>query len=305
MEGLGVQDNINVTEKSILRPGAVHVMGISDSSDDDSFCSFPESDEELPNTPPIEAHVAPTDRVIKAATVAQVEAQVVRQLNEPMEEPSNKISYLRIKVVVTVIAVCLVLVAIVGAVLLRRNDGKTRRDVVSSTKVDPLWIEIGDIIAPTEADRLLFVEPTSPQAQAFGWLQNDPITLMPNRSTTTLIERYALALLYFSTSGPAWRDQYLHLTYQNACTWNGDSSEVIFGTLKSGVFCNSSDGTVSGIVLSDNNLNGTIPWELVLLSDLSTLTVDSNSIEGRIPLRITELTRLEVLKLGANYLTGP
>jgi len=71
------------------------------------------------------------------------------------------------------------------------------------------------------------------------------------------------------------------------------------------VICNKPNGTVTSIVLDGNNLHGTIPWELILLWNLSYLDLQANSLEGGIPSRINELTQLEILDLTHNQLMGP
>jgi len=241
------------------------------------------------------------------------------------EEPLNKIPHVRIKVAVATI-ITLVLVVLLGVVLLlllRRNQkpqtnggktqtdggkiqsdgGENRTDTFSHSTTDLLWSEIGDIIAPTEGDFLLFHDPSSPQALALKWLQADPITLTSARSTRIVLERYALAVLYFTMSGPTWRDQYLFLTDTNACNWNGESTNISSGII-AGVFCNDSDGTVDGIEMIKNHLFGTIPWEIVLLRDLVFLDLRLNFVEGPIPVRITELTQLGSLDLSENRMTG-
>jgi len=200
--------------------------------------------------------------------------------------------------------------AIAGFVLLLPREEKPQTKVIpsrtmapSNGPLDPLLIELGDVIAPTEGDLLLFADPTSPQAQALQWLQDDPITLMPDRSRRTILERYVLAVLYFSTSGPMWRFPHYHLTDANVCDWNGESAGLS-GSILDGVSCQSSNGAVDTISLAGYNLYGTIPWELVLLSDLSYLALPENQLTGVNPPRITELTRWSVLDLTSTFLTG-
>jgi hypothetical protein len=75
----------------------------------------------------------------------------------------------------------------------------------SPLPLDPLVDELRSWIAPTSEDLLPFRDPSSPQSQALAWLQDDSIAMTPGRSTRTVLERYVLAVLYYSTSGPSWK----------------------------------------------------------------------------------------------------
>ncbi|XP_008775355.2 receptor-like protein EIX2 [Phoenix dactylifera] len=57
--------------------------------------------------------------------------------------------------------------------------------------------------------------------------------------------------------------------------------------------------------LSDNNLSGQIPEELMDLAGLRNLNLSGNSLAGEIPERIGELRSLESLDLSRNELSGP
>ena len=76
-----------------------------------------------------------------------------------------------------------------------------------------------------------------------------------------MLERYVLAVLYYSTSGPSWK--YSQLDYANVCTWNNGFG--VYDTEKVyGVFCAEREGSIDTLNLYDNNLCGTLPWELVI-----------------------------------------
>ena len=63
--------------------------------------------------------------------------------------------------------------------------------------------------------------------------------------------------------------------------------------------------TVDGLRMSGNNLQGTLPWELALLTNLEFVDFNSNQLFGTIPSRMNELTRLGTFWAENNYLTGP
>lgn len=135
-----------------------------------------------------------------------------------------------------------------------------------------------------------------------------PRLVLPPEQLGRLIQRYALAVLYYSTAGElddeweplvGWRDDANFLTDAHECAW---SSSVTPGL---GVTC---DGNhrVMEVFLEDNGLAGTLPPnELHGLSELRRLVLSSNpEVKGPLPESLGRLPRLEYLFLGQNSLTG-
>lgn len=93
--------------------------------------------------------------------------------------------------------------------------------------------------------------------QALEWIASvDPGQLNPDDLDARLdiVERYALALLYFSTGGPGWLDQRDFLNAASVCDW---------------IAVNCTEGRVAKIFLGENRLIGTIPfYEMGALSEL-------------------------------------
>lgn len=105
-------------------------------------------------------------------------------------------------------------------------------------------------------------------------------------------ERAALAALYRSAGGEAWRDRSGWLGRPGAeCRWHG-------------VVCDATQSTVLELRLASNGLAGTIPSELAELSGLRVLDLRSNALEGPIPAELGRASRLEVLDLAYNGLSG-
>ena len=66
-----------------------------------------------------------------------------------------------------------------------------------------------------------------------------------------------------------------------------------------------SPGTVSGLELSGNKLNGSLPPDFVFLTHLQTLDLSTNNLSGSIPLGLSILTfTLQNLNLSSNAFTG-
>ena len=99
-------------------------------------------------------------------------------------------------------------------------------------------------------------DPSSPQSAAFEWMlssANSGVT-----SNRRLMQRYALATLYYSTQGSIWETSTNWLSSNHECTW-------YTAALDPNDICDSS-GNYVRIELPGNNLLGILPMELLMLS---------------------------------------
>ena len=137
----------------------------------------------------------------------------------------------------------------------------------------------------------------SPQSLAFEWLVSDQTTNSSVYSDERIIQRYALATLYYSTDGSNWLDNAGWLSKENECTWH---------TLVSIENCDS-EGMYTSVDLSANDLTGVVPNEVALLSRLATLKLSggpSRFVGGIIPSALGTLTGLKVLDFQENIFFG-
>lgn len=158
-------------------------------------------------------------------------------------------------------------------------------------------------IIRTDADALPFQDAASPQSLALEWLSTDPISLAANRLSSDVLERYILAVLFYSMDGLRWTwSDVPYLTDRATCDWNNalpwDHDSAL------GIYCIDVPA-LNQILMKQVGLSGTIPWEISLLSNLSHLEWDKNSIAGTLPTEFARLTALNVLWLPSNKLTGP
>jgi hypothetical protein len=112
----------------------------------------------------------------------------------------------------------------------------------------------------------------TPQHQAMVWLESEKGT-SEIMNDTELLQIYALATLYYATSGEQWfnNGSLWLLSIDNYCNWFG---------LK----CDANRSQVISIDLTNNTLMGSIPPEIGLLSSLGKLTYparDKKIIEDR------------------------
>ena len=104
-------------------------------------------------------------------------------------------------------------------------------------------------------------------------------------------DRAALVALYNATNGANWKANTNWLSDVPISQWHG-------------IFTNPTNGRVTGIVLSNNQLTGGIPTELGNLSNLEYLGLNSNQLTGPIPPELGDLNNLRWLHLSQNQLTG-
>ena len=159
----------------------------------------------------------------------------------------------------------------------------------------------------------------SPQNQAFDWMLGDPGLV--GYSGNRILQRYALATFYYSTSGDSWGQNNLWLSSQDECTWFSRSASFSvcesdeYVTLELDV--NDLDGTVPNeialltklerVELSggpERFLSGSLPSELGLLTSLSYLSLRGNQISSTLPTELQNWSLLRTLNLSLNKLRG-
>jgi hypothetical protein len=97
------------------------------------------------------------------------------------------------------------------------------------------------------------LEKGTSQNNALLWLISE-VGDLGNYTSEKQLQLFSLATLYYSTDGDGWKNNENWLS-SNLCDWYNVDLDAC-----------SSDGLVTGLVLSNNNLHGTIPAEIGLLS---------------------------------------
>jgi hypothetical protein len=153
-----------------------------------------------------------------------------------------------------------------------------------------------------------FDQPSTPQAQALHWMAyQDLHPGLPlgfghdEYAAKKMIQRYALAVTYYSTNGPGWHNQINFLSDKDECEWNEISDE-------DGYFIGAGDcddnGFVTALALWSNNLVGALPEELGTLSTITTFSLYDNNMRGPPPRILQKLHGLKILYLNKNQFIG-
>jgi hypothetical protein len=165
-----------------------------------------------------------------------------------------------------ILAIVILLVAVVAVVLgvvLSHDNGGNDKDAVTTRPTPPPFPSpsaVTDFMNGLPAYSIdLAGNNTSPQAKAFTWLQDDP--LYNEYEVYRLNQRYVLAVLYYSTRGESWENGDGWLTDRNECSWHTKSLDDICTT----------EFRLSILSLWLNGLNGSIPTEVELLTDLESI----------------------------------
>ena len=104
------------------------------------------------------------------------------------------------------------------------------------------------------------------------------------------VDRTALLALYNATDGANWTNNTNWLTSGALSTWYGVTTN--------------SQGRISELNLTHNQLKGKLPPELANLTNLEVLTLGGNQLTGTVPTWLSNLVNLQELYLWGNKLTG-
>jgi len=142
------------------------------------------------------------------------------------------------------------------------------------------------------------VNTASPQYKAISWIAKEKY-VEPTGPFT--VQRYILALLYFSTNGDSWTkcgamsptcsdNRAPFLSKGDECSWHG-------------VYCNDK-GFIIGLELDRVGMDGTLPMEVGNLSSLERLVLPRNRLASTLPSSLGQLKYLLELNLFDNDLSG-
>jgi hypothetical protein len=248
-------------EPQQTQPGAFRVAGIDgeDEIDDDT--------EDIVTEPTIEIGIADPNNPVSAEVVDEdeenrrIQEKVDREVAERERQRAEQEGEIpeaeivtekqncttRVKIWSVVAVVLLVTVAVVlGMVLPEKSPSP--QEVLQKLK---------SLLIPVSFDNGTALQtPLTPQNNALNWLAGN--VNLDSYSNATKIQRYALATLFYSTDGNSWDSKGNWRSDRKECEWDA-------------VYCK--NDSIESLEIYDNNLVGTIPNELALMSNLSESSV--------------------------------
>jgi len=160
-------------------------------------------------------------------------------------------------------------------------EGLTEGELLNS-----FWNDIVLHLSP-EIDRN---NPPPAYNEAINWIlgpDNDYNINITMKELRQFKVRYVIALIYYSTGGPGWTRGELSKTHH--CQWSDEWIEC-------GMNHHGQHVALEGILLGDNNLNGTLPTEIGLLAALKRLQLHNNpNLEGELPQSLALLDMKQLL----------
>jgi hypothetical protein len=161
-------------------------------------------------------------------------------------------------VVGCVVAVFAILGIVLGMTLGRKSSASPNSGTAEPTPspTSESFVSLKAFIESVSLDGgAALSDPLAPQYRALAWLDsNENLEDYPEWK---IIQRYTLAVFYYSTSGENWTVSDSWLTDEDECTWVSDASSPV---------CDG-NGAFLRLVLYDKNLVGQLPLELALLSN--------------------------------------
>ena len=111
-----------------------------------------------------------------------------------------------------------------------------------------------------------------------AWQMTEKQHVDLNSASEKITNRFVLASLYASWSGPKWKQQANWISNESECSWYG-------------VACGD-NGEIIALSLARNAMEGTLDTKLGLLQDLKSLDITENEIKGPVPPAIWALPEL-------------
>ncbi|CAB9511152.1 Leucine Rich Repeat [Seminavis robusta] len=212
---------------------------------------------------------------------------------------------------ILLLCVLVVIVAAVVVVLRSRadSDEQTSPRPTASPSVQPTEMPSSD------QDKLLALLPdytvtaiqqgSNAQSQAWDWMLEDPS--FDRYDDERRLQRFGLAVLYFSTKGHEWitQDSFLNYTLHE-CEWMLESFDpTLADQTVTRLSCDPTNQSATRLVFNTNNLAGYLPRELALLTSLQELIIMRHpGLVGTLPTEIAKMRALESIAFHNNRFTG-
>eukprot|EP00546_Thalassionema_frauenfeldii_P002577 CAMPEP_0178938850 /NCGR_PEP_ID=MMETSP0786-20121207/26559_1 /TAXON_ID=186022 /ORGANISM="Thalassionema frauenfeldii, Strain CCMP 1798" /LENGTH=631 /DNA_ID=CAMNT_0020617613 /DNA_START=83 /DNA_END=1975 /DNA_ORIENTATION=- len=296
---------VEIQDLTLARPGAVRVPGISvsetDNTDSESI-NISSTQEQISMELTRGRHDNRLRESFAAGSIL-VEAEAVSGedhgvIVEAKPDPWWRRNQYWIALVVVII---LSIVIFVSLHLTRPNEATPDPPTLSPTSFkEGVEYSVQKVILDQYPESISsIISESSPQSRAVQWISEQVINVQsPSWYTNQrILQQYALVALFFSASngpnkGISWNEKEGWLESLDECEWYG-------------VSCASDDVTITALNLTNNNIAGSLPPEIsILSSSLVSLAVNNNHLRGSIPTEVGQLTKLTELDLSVNDFSG-
>jgi hypothetical protein len=171
------------------------------------------------------------------------------------------------------------------------SSAPTAPTMAPTSPRQPVFGEFYTAIASISGDSALN-NAESPQSMALNWIvYDDPLSL--DVEDSTMIQRYSLMCLYFSTEGDSWK-------FETENEWGSGVSECEWD------YVTCIENTVDALNLTQVGMKGTLVTELTQLTKLSRFFIPKNVglEEAVFPTVITQMQNLKFLNIEGTRMGG-
>ena len=242
----------------------------------------------------------------------------------PNSEESIRHRERKSKLYKTFILLSVIFLSAIGAILLAflvpppaadqgEAEGSTNATYPHSRDPNSVKEYVLSLLPELTANAILS-DSNSLQSRAFNWLLDDKLVF--NMPDEQIKQRFALAMLYFSTKGDDWTNNTNWLSHAvSECDWytQGEFSRELWftglapgftsGVSRTAKACDK-HGLYRNLWLDYNNVVGSLPEEFYMLTHLQTVSMTFNEVQGEISTRIGLLTEMEGWGFWINRMVG-
>jgi len=225
---------------------------------------------------------------------------------EQLEKERKRRRSLWLVSVLLFLSVLLILALLVGLIV-RSQRREAKEDIVDIASSTPTTAPTDIIISglPKATTEIILSNIDAPQTRAYQWMLNDPQLM--DYSNPRKQQRFALATLFYTadnttttTNGRQYltpKSAYDWLDYEvPECQWF-----ITIDNVPSN--CNAEDQYIH-LFIKNYQLEGSLPPEISLLTNLITIDASDNQFRGGLPSEIGLLTSVVSLKLQNNTFKG-
>jgi hypothetical protein len=196
-------------------------------------------------------NVAMAEVIVEAEDAPERDDESLKGMQRLVKNPRNQWIALTVGI--------LVIVGVVLGVVLPRESSPEGPTPTASPTMPPTSpiVLLTELLSDVSTDGGEALQtPSTAQNEALNWLAGN--ANLDSYADEKKIQRYVLATLFYSLNGNSWTNNNGWLTDSDECDWYNQADDGPFCTV---------DGGVRELDFFQNNLDGTIPPEVGLLSD--------------------------------------